>query len=164
MTNGDRLSGRRQLWEDLPDPLVVAELAVPGEQHDPHGGDLLGEGGQAVIGRGPGGDVPPEVGHPVSPAQDHPTVPDDHDARAGHGRPRVIAEERVHRWQVPAATHAAAGASHQEYDDGKEQARRGHREARVSSPAMNGAKYCFQAAATVWVPWPRVISLVGIRT
>src|SRR5207247_10662926 len=33
-----------------------------------------------------------------------------------------------------------------------------------SSAATNGAKYCFHAAATVWVPWPRVMSLVGIRT
>src|SRR5213079_2127312 len=33
-----------------------------------------------------------------------------------------------------------------------------------SREATNGAKYCFHAAATVWVPWPRVSSLVGIRT
>src|SRR5207237_2331853 len=32
-----------------------------------------------------------------------------------------------------------------------------------SRDATNGAKYCFHAAATVWVPWPRVTSLVGIR-
>src|SRR5436189_4668531 len=33
-----------------------------------------------------------------------------------------------------------------------------------SREATNGAKYCFHAAATVWVPWPRVSSLVGIST
>jgi len=35
---------------------------------------------------------------------------------------------------------------------------------RRSSEATNGAKYSFQVAATVWVPWPRVLSLIGMRT
>ena len=169
MANGDGLGGGRELGEDLPDRLVVGDLAVAGQQHDRHRGELLGEGGQTVIGRGRGGNVPLEVGHAVGQAQDHVAVLYDEDARTRYSRSRVVGEERVDGARIPAAERTppaparARGQQSHGGDDGTD-GDRGHRDVCVSSPATNGAKYCFHAAATVWVPWPRVSALVGINT
>ena len=95
-----RLRGAGQLGQEVPHRLVVTELAVPGEQHHGHGGELFRDGREAVIGLRRSGDATLEVRHPVGASQYDAPVRDHHDARARHRGPAVGREERIDELQV----------------------------------------------------------------
>ncbi len=50
IADGDGFTVGGKIGEDIGEGVVVAELAVADEQHDGHGGELLGAGGEAEIG------------------------------------------------------------------------------------------------------------------
>src|ERR1035441_9359041 len=50
MSDGDGAAIGGEVREDAREFAVVLELAVMDQQHDGHGGELLGDGGQAEIG------------------------------------------------------------------------------------------------------------------
>ena len=60
------------------------ELAILGQQQDRCGGELLGDRGEAVVGRGRGGDVMLQVGHAEAAADDRLAVPEDQQRGAGY--------------------------------------------------------------------------------
>ena len=49
VSNSDRFSVGREIGKDFRERLVVAEFSVVYEQHDGHGGELLGEGSKPEI-------------------------------------------------------------------------------------------------------------------
>src|SRR5712691_5128424 len=49
ISNGDRLSVGGKIGKDFRKSFVVAEFSVVDEHHDGHGGELLGEGGEAEV-------------------------------------------------------------------------------------------------------------------
>src|SRR5882762_895713 len=100
MSDGDCLCGGGQLGQELAHALVVAEAAVLHEQHHRHGGELLRDRGEAVIGLGSGGDATLEIRHPVRAAHRDPAVRDHDHARAGHRGAAVGGEERVDEPEV----------------------------------------------------------------
>jgi hypothetical protein len=64
--NRDGLAVGRELGEDLTERLVVAEFAVVDQQHDGHGSELLGAGGEAEVGGLVDGREAVEVGDAIA--------------------------------------------------------------------------------------------------
>ena len=50
IANGDAFPVLREVGEDIGEPVLVAQLAIARQQHDRHGGELLGARRQAEIG------------------------------------------------------------------------------------------------------------------
>ena len=65
ISDGDRLPIVRKIREDIGKPVFVAQLAVMHQQHDRHGSELLGAGGEAKVGVSVDLGERTQVGHAV---------------------------------------------------------------------------------------------------
>src|SRR4029077_5913221 len=83
MANSDGLSVGGELGKDLGERLVVAEFTVMDEEHDSHGGELLGNGRDAEICVFVNFVERAEVSYAIAALEDRAVIFDDNDSRTG---------------------------------------------------------------------------------
>jgi hypothetical protein len=98
----DLLPLRRVVGQELGDVVAQRQLALLLQHHDRHGGELLGERGDAEHHLGPDRQVELQVGHAVAFPEEHLSVLHHDDRGAGGGRLVNIGRDLVH-----AACHVA---------------------------------------------------------